>query len=693
LEDNVQKLQELDQLKSKFFANVSHELRTPLTLILAPTEMMLNRNLGDLTESQEKYLGIMHANSVRLLKLINSLLDLAKIDAGKTELYYHRTDFVKFVRGVVTSVSPMAEKKSLLLKFESHDDIPDFFFDPDKIEKVLLNLIFNALKFTEKGRIEVGCSAEENHVLVKVSDTGIGIPKEHISKLFTRFSQIDGSSSRKYEGTGIGLALAKELVELHRGKIWVESDPGRGTTFFFTIPIYTRLEDVPGMLDRRTEEVPVETNRREEDWTKSLAAQADRSEAGVVQKAVDLREEPLREGCHRILLVDDNADMLSYIADQLRGDYNLLYARDGQEGVDRIKQDLPDLVISDVMMPYKDGYQLCREVKQDPRSCHIPVILLTAKTDLSTKIEGLEQGADDYLTKPFNARELKARVRSLLSLRKLEREIQLRSRELEQTLAELKETQGQLVQSEKMAALGLLVAGMAHEVNNPLNFINASLSNLHRALDRRDRLILEGKMLEGPEIRESNDRINNAISTVRRGLERIEGIVAELLSYARQDEAQFRQIDLHEGLDATLKLLRPMWEGRMEIVREFGTIGRVDAIPGQINQVFLNLLKNAIEAIPEGRHGEIRIRTGREGEQVWIRIKDNGGGIPPEHLGRIFEPFFTTKEIGKGTGLGLWASDRIIQTHGGEIRVESRPGEGAEVTLTLPVQQKIPARK
>lgn len=385
--------------------------------------------------------------------------------------------------------------------------------------------------------------------------------------------------------------------------------------------------------------------------------------------------------------------MLNYLADQLKGAYRLLLARDGEEASKIIKQTLPDLVISDVMMPYKDGYQLCREVKQDPHSCHIPVILLTAKTDLSTKIEGLEQGADDYLTKPFNARELKARVRSLLNLRALEREIQLRSRELEQTLDELKETQGQLVQSEKMAALGLLVAGMAHEVNNPLNFINASLSILRRALERRDSLILGGKRPDDQDILESNGKIQNALSTVRRGLERIEKIVADLLAYARQDELQFQEVDLHEGINATLMLLKPMWEGRINIVREFGEIPNIDAIPGQLNQVFLNLLKNAIEAVPEGRPGEIRIETGQEGDQVWIRIKDNGEGIEPKNLNRIFEPFFTTKEIGKGTGLGLWSSSRIAQTHGGEIRMQSHPGEWAEVTLLLPLQHHLSARK
>ena len=682
LEIAYQKLQELDQIKSKFFANISHELRTPITLILAPTEMMLSRNLGKLTKDQEKYLTIMQTNSLRLLKLINNLLDLAKVDAGKMELYYNRADFVKYVNGVVFSVSPMAEKKSLALQFSGDEGIPEFFFDADKIEKVILNLVFNALKFTERGEINVSCSRQEDDVLVKVSDTGIGIPKEHMPKLFSRFSQADSSASRKYEGTGIGLALAKELVELHHGKIWAESEQGRGTAFFFTIPIYIRLEDVPGALDRRTETIPVPEKRREEDWAKTLEVKADYATAGIVQEPVPVQEEgSLPKGVHRVLLVDDNPDMLSYIAAQLNRDYQLLFAKDGREGVDRAKSDIPDLIISDVMMPYKDGYQLCREIKAEARTCHIPVILLTAKTDLSTKIEGLEHGADDYLTKPFNSQELRARVRSLLNLRKLEREIQLRSHQLEETLRALKETQGQLVQSEKMAALGLLVAGVAHEINNPVSFAKGSLAIVRRSLEE----LKSADRLSPAEIAELLEDIGTSFRVIQNGLDRTENIIRSLKNFVRKDEEVLKAFDIHEGFESTLQLFQHELSRRITIHRDYGTVAPIEAIPGQINQAFMNVVQNAVQAIPD--RGEIFIKTEQQGDQVRISVRDTGSGISEKDLSRIFDPFFTTKDVGKGTGLGMTITYKIIETHHGKIEVKSKTGSGTEVIISLPLAQ------
>lgn len=689
IEDSYQKLQELDQIKSKFFANISHELRTPITLILAPTEMMLSRNLGKLTKDQEKYLTIMQTNSLRLLKLINNLLDLAKVDAGKMELYYNRADFAKYVNEVVFSVSPMAEKKSLVLQFSCEETIPEFFFDADKIEKVILNLVFNALKFTDKGEITVTCSRQENDVLVKVADSGIGIPKEHMPKLFSRFSQADSSASRKYEGTGIGLALSRELVELHHGKIWAESEEGRGTTFLFTIPIYTRLEDVPGALDRRTEIVPVPEKRREEDWTKSLETQADYVTADIVREAAPLPEETSRtDSRHRLLLVEDNPNMLSYIASQLKDEYQLLFAKDGREGVERAMSEIPDLVISDVMMPYKDGHQLCREIKEEPRTCHIPIILLTAKTGITTKIEGLEHGADDYLTKPFNSQELRARVRSLINLRKLEREIQIRNHQLEETLRELKETQSQLVQSEKMAALGLLVAGVAHEINNPISFAKGSLAIVRRSLEQ----IKVADRLNPVERTELFEDIDISVQVIKNGLDRTENIIKSLKTFVRKDEEVLKPFDLHEGLESTLQLFQHEIAYRITIRREYGKIPSVEAIPGQINQAFMNVLQNAVQSIAD--QGEVYIKTEQEGDRVRISVRDTGSGISEKDLTHIFDPFFTTKEVGKGTGLGMTITYKIIENHHGKIDVKSKIGSGTEIVISLPLTQPgVPTEK
>lgn len=390
--------------------------------------------------------------------------------------------------------------------------------------------------------------------------------------------------------------------------------------------------------------------------------------------------------------------MLNFIAFQLKDDYVVLTARDGFEGVETAKLSIPDLIVSDVMMPGKDGYQLCQEIKADAKTKHIPVILLTAKAELSEKISGLEHGADDYLTKPFNAQELKAKIKSLISLRGLEREIQLRSVELERTLKELQETQAQLVHSAKMASVGYLVAGVAHEINNPISFAKGSANSLKRSLEEAKGQLKDSDVMKDME---------KAVTIIRTGLDRTEQIVSNLKTFARKDETYFKPHDIHEGLDATLNLMASNLEDRITIHKAYGEIGPVDMVAGQINQVFMNLLQNAAQAIPD--QGDIWIRTEKasstSGDEVVISIKDNGMGIKSEHLPKIFDPFFTTKDVGKGTGLGLTISYKIIENHGGKIEAKSpvfppigeagpaagQEGRGTEMTIRMPMMQKKPS--
>lgn len=683
LEQSYQKLKELDHLKSQFFANISHELRTPLTLILAPLESLLKAGQEDKGGERQHHYRIMYSNGLRLLKLINNLLDLAKIDAGKMELYYSKGDLRTFIKGIVTSVSPMAEKKQILLSYKDQGEFPEFYFDRDKVEKVMLNLIFNSLKFTDKGgRVEVSCRRENGSVWISVSDTGIGIAEENHAKIFERFSQVDASDSRKYEGSGVGLALAKELVELHRGRIWVDSAIGKGTTMTFTLPLITEQNHLPA--DRRINRQEVEEKKRAEDWTHALHTEAEYSGAGIIREIPETYLPKTAEPSgQRLLIVEDNPDMLNFLIFQLQEGYILLTARDGQEGVEQAKAQVPDLVISDVMMPLKDGYQLCREIKSDPKTRHIPVILLTAKADLSMKIEGLQYGADDYLTKPFSSEELKARIKSLLNLRQLERELQSRNEELQQTLEELKETQAQLVHTEKMAALGLLVAGVAHEMNNPVSFAKASLSTLRRALGQAREMLQESQASQA--VRSKVEEMDRAMGIIHTGLERTEAIVNELKNFVRKDQLYFRLTDLHQGLDSTLTLLSHELDHSVKVEKEYGPLEPVETIPGQMNQVFMNLLHNAIEAIRvKGTNGIIRIKTWKTEQEAFISIWDNGTGIREEDRTRVFEPFFTTKEVGRGTGLGLAVTYRILQNHGGRIMVDSDPGQWTRFTIAIP---------
>ena len=419
LEKTCEKLQDYDRAKSRFFANISHELRTPTTFILGPVEMFIDGELGWITSDQEKYLRVIHRNATRLLNIITRLMDLIKSESGSIELIRQRNDFVKFVHDIVNSALIIAEKKSLKLTFSADPTIPQFFFDANKMEDVVYNLLSNAFKFTRKGEITVSCSERYGSVLVKVTDTGCGIPTASLPRVFDRFYQVDNEASRVGTGTGIGLALVKDWVELHGGKVWVESEEGRGTAVSLTIPIQTQEK-----IERPSPRMNREERRRKE-------------RRRVIEEALAIESEmpqeigsQAREGC-RILIVDDNLDMLTLISDQLKSDYDCCFAKDGAEGISRARAEHPDLIISDIMMPVKDGYQLCRELKGDAQTAPIPIILLTAKGSLSDKIEGLEEGADDYLTKPFSKEELKARVRTLIRTRRLQKALQAANRQLE----------------------------------------------------------------------------------------------------------------------------------------------------------------------------------------------------------------------------------------------------------------------
>jgi signal transduction histidine kinase len=291
------------------------------------------------------------------------------------------------------------------------------------------------------------------------------------------------------------------------------------------------------------------------------------------------------------------------------------------------------------------------------------------------KVEGFEQGADDYLTKPFNPRELVARAKNLIRVRKLEKEIQQRNQELEEAIQELKDAQVQLIHSEKMASLGVLSAGLVHEINNPLNAATSSIRTLSRSLERLQ------KGDESPQ--EAREKMERVSQRALLGLKRCEDIIAGLRNFSRKDIEGKKEEDIHKGLESTLTLLPRDPEKHISIHHDFRFDGSVYCHMGQLNQVFMNLLTNALQSIDT--EGDIWVRTERIGEEVVITIEDNGSGIPPDTLPRIFEPFYTTKEIGEGTGLGLSISHKIVEEHNGRFEVESTAGKGSKFRVLLPI--------
>ncbi len=396
---NTSEFQELDKLKSRFFANISHEFRTPLTLILG---LLDSFNKDKTPESQEKDIEIMRRNANRLLELINQLLELSKFEAGSARLKASPHNLAIYLKRLTNSFTSIAETKEIKLSFidkrKNPDEHMEVFFEESKFEKIILNLLSNALKFTPKsGHIDVTLDKSKQNAVFSVKNSGPGIAKDKLPYIFDRFYQEDASSTRSHEGTGIGLSLVKEIVSIHHGTINVSSTKNVETIFTIKLPL-----DSDHLND---DEISYDTN--------------------TPQKNIQLQEIKVNETDYEsksqsetlVLVVEDHSDLRHYIRDQLNSQYKVIEAENGSEGLKRAEQEIPDIIISDVMMPEMDGYELCHEIKINEKTNHIPIILLTAKAATENKLEGLETGADDYLIKPFNPDELKARVRNLIKSR------------------------------------------------------------------------------------------------------------------------------------------------------------------------------------------------------------------------------------------------------------------------------------
>lgn len=687
IEASHRRLLELDQMKSRFFANISHELRTPLTLLLAPLERLRTAKLS--AAETTELTGLMHGNALRLLKLINDLLDLVRMQSGQLRLDRRALDLAPFLNGLAQSVRSLATQKRLTVETALGPHLGRADLDSDKLEKILLNLLFNAIKFTPSGgRIRLCAQGTPDEVRITVEDNGPGIPEAHQARIFDPFWQEDLASTRKFQGAGLGLALVKELTEAHGGHVRLESQPGQGARFEITLPRSTP-EAGPVPSSPAAAESPGASGAGEE-WLATVYRRAEFAplEVSVENPAASGPAEGPRPvpapppGAATVLVADDEPQMLRFIESQLAPEFHVLTARDGMHALHLARSRQPGLIVLDYMMPAMDGLEVCRALRAEEATRAIPIILLTARADEESRLQTLEAGATDFLTKPFSSSELTVRCRNLAGLHAIQRALAEKSASLEKALLDLREAEEQLVHSAKMASLGQLSAGLLHEVNNPLNFAQAALLSIQRSLGQIPDEALRGDLAD-------------MLGDLGSGLRRAVGIVSGLKEFAHPDMSSYAPVQMKEVIDNACTMLGHLLNASISVEKDIPGGIPAHGNRNQLVHLCINLLHNAADSIrsrpPGAEPGRIRITwSAAGGNRGLLEVWDNGPGIPRDVQARIFEPFFTTKPVGSGVGLGLSTCYRIAQTHGGSIRVESEPGKWCRFLVDLPLTTTHP---
>ena len=666
-------LQQLDEFKSRFFANMTHELRTPLALVLTPLQLVLDGEMGSFTETQRSAFETMFKNALKLLKLINDLLDLSRLEESRLCLDLREQELVGYLKTLVAQTQPLAQRKNIALDLACGPASSVIRCDLERLERVFVNLLSNAIKFTPPGgHVELSLVELADAVEVRVKDDGQGFPPEKAARLFERFYQVDMAGTRQHGGAGIGLALARELVLLHGGSIEARSDGRSGALFTVTLPRRAG--------ERAGEQAPEAKGRQQApedsgvDWAVELSGRRDfrlleieeATERRVVERDPDENSRP-----YTALVVEDDPRIVRLIHTALRRHFKILTAPDGRKGLEMAVREQPSLVVTDLMMPGMDGLELTRRLREDERVRHIPVLMLTARGEVDDRVRGLETGVSAYLTKPFSPREFVTCARQLVKA---------------------KEETAELVLTQRMDSLETVAAGLAHEMNNPLNYARNAVARVR--LDAEQALSLAARArtrpLEAAEVAKLElltKRMTGLLGVAESGLRRIGGTVELMSRYGR---AGFRrELAPHDAWQATrtvVGVVLPATGRNVEVELDLRGDGSLECVPEELNQVLTNLVQNAIEAAPESG-GRVWIRGLGDGDPLELRVKDNGPGIGPEVRARLFAPFFTTKGPGRGTGLGLTIARRVVHSLQGSLRLVSEPGEGAEFVVRLPRRQ------
>ncbi len=667
--DRAKALAELHLLKNTFFSNVSHEFRTPLTLLIGPLEDALQLSKGNEISLGREAFESIYRNALRLLKLVNSLLDFSRMEAGRVDASFEPVDLAKYTEGLASQFRSVMEKGGLILEVKVDSLTEPIFVDHEMWEMIVLNLLSNAFKFTLHGTVQVLLKELPDEVELTVQDSGIGIPKDELPKIFHRFHRVEGAKSRTFEGSGIGLALVQDMVKVHSGKIIVNSTEGKGTLFRVTIP--------KGNAHLPFDHLKAEgTSTSTQAKTHAFIEEASRWVPEIVNDNIH------KESKRTILVVDDNADMRDYLTRILDQDYSVVAAADGREALRVIQMNGPDLIISDIMMPEMNGFELLKELRRHEKTSRLPVIFLSARAGNEATVEGFEAGADDYLIKPFSSKELLARVKTQLSMAALLSDLESERRALvvkDESLSiashELQRSNSELAQFAYLAS---------HDLQEPIRKIVNFSQMLEQSLGHLD---LKSK---------------NYFDKIQESASRMLALIRDLLSYSQLSKEQiiFERVDLNKVIENIENDFDLMIEQK-EAVIHCSILPEIEAIPLQMEQLFSNLLSNALKytrkdvqpvititaSLLSKGEKEKNLLLGSKTTYYKIEIRDNGIGIDQKHVNQIFEIFQRLHRQSEfaGTGIGLAMCKKIVQNHHGDIYITTtKAEEGTTFSVILP---------
>jgi signal transduction histidine kinase len=667
-------LLQIDHAKTVFFSNVSHELRTPLTLMLSPIEDVLGDAVAPLSELQRERLELIRRNGLRLQKLVNSLLDFARIEAGRAQAAFAPTDLAALTRDLVSSFDSAMTSAGLRLQVDC-PPLPDVVHvDPSMWEKIVLNLLSNALKFTFQGSIEVALKWRGDRVDLTVHDTGTGIPGDELPRVFERFYRVEGARGRSHEGTGIGLALVQELVALHSGAVSVESVLGEGTTFTVWIP--TGSAHVP---EEQLARAPT-LQATEIDARAFLAEVSQWNGAEAATANICLPTAPLElsravaPSAARILVADDNADMRQYLSRLLSPHWSVEAVEDGHQALLAARANPPDLVLSDVMMPGMGGLALVQRLRESETTRWVPVLLLSARAGEEATIEGLESGADEYLIKPFSANELLARVKAQLTVSRLRQDAIRSAQHHAETSARLA---ADAERATRLREETLRI--VSHDLRSPLTAIATAAELLVRSLGNEARDVPLRRYTE----------------TIRRGARSMNRLVDDLLDLASIDAGGFSLDPEPVAANDLIHDIRERFEaqaldGGVTLGADVATgLAALECDRERVFQVLSNLVSNALRFTPAGGSIQLGADSDGDGSAIRFRVADSGAGIPAEMLPHVFDRHWQAQRKNReGHGLGLSIARGIVESHGGHISVESTPHTGSVFSFSLPLQAR-----